>query len=128
MIGAKKMLKIIITIVLISNVASAACTKPVTYLTEGSTTQCNGYLFTPEAERTNYQKLEDLKILKETDKLQEERFNEASTSLNEYIKYSRELEKVNRKQQITNDVTKILYFIAGVGVSYLMFKVASDER
>lgn len=122
------MLKIIIAIVLISNSVSAACNKPVSYLTEGSSAPCTGYLFTPEAERANYQKLEDLKILKETDRLQEERFKETSTSLNEYIQYSRELEKINRKQQITNDVTKILYFIAGVGVSYLMFKVANDER
>ena len=122
------MLKIIITIVLISNIASAACTKPVSYLSEGSPAPCNGYLSTPEAEKANFQQLEDLKTLKEIDKLQEERFKQTQTSLNEYIKYSRELETVNRKQQITNDITKVLYFVAGVGVSYLMFKAASNER
>jgi hypothetical protein len=122
------MLKIITTIVLISSTATAACQKPVTYLTEGSNAPCSGYLFTPEAEKANYQKLEDLKILKETDKLQEQRFKETQTSLNEYIKYSRDLEKVNRRQQVTNDLTKVLYFITGIGVSYLMFKVANNEH
>lgn len=42
--------RIIISLLLITNLTWAECSKPVTYLTEGSTTSCSGYLFTPDKE------------------------------------------------------------------------------
>lgn len=120
----KSLLKII-TIILIASNSWANC-KPVTYLDIGNPAPCKGYLFTPEKEQEIYIKLEELKKLQEIDKLQEERYNHTKTSLDEYIKYSQELEKSHRKQAVTNDLTKILYFVGGVAVSYFMFKVGQQ--
>lgn len=48
----KSILSLILAITLLSQSASALCSKPVTYLTEGKPAVCTGYLFSPEQELT----------------------------------------------------------------------------
>lgn len=54
------MIKIILSLMLVSSIALAECKAPVTYLTEGKATPCNGYLFTPEKELEVRNKVQDL--------------------------------------------------------------------
>ncbi len=124
----KKMLKTIIKINLVflliaPNVTFAQCDKPVTHVKEGEIVPCTGYLFTPEKEKEIYHKLEDAKILKEIDELQERRNAEMQKTLNEYIDYSRQLEK----RQQRSEWVKVGYFVSGVVLSYYMFKVTKNE-
>lgn len=119
-----KMLKIITIIMTSSSLAWANCPKPVTHLEQGSIVPCEGYLFSPEKEQEVYYKLERIKTLEEINQLQEERFNHTKQALDDYVQYGQELEKAHRKQAITNDITKIIYFVAGMTLMYLGTKAA----
>lgn len=69
----KKIISLILSIQIYSGYTFAECSKPVTYLQEGTPAICSGYLFTPEKELdvrlkiTNYEKLE--LIIKKQDEL-----------------------------------------------------------
>lgn len=76
------MLKIsnFITILLCVNIAFAQCPKPVTHLTKDTPAPCEGYLFSPEAEKSARQAKENEKFYqgviedyKTLDKKQDER-------------------------------------------------------
>jgi len=91
---------------LLSNVAFATCDKPVTYLGQGSTSPCSGFLFSPEKEL-------EVRILVETLKKDQE----IKTILEKRLEITQlRLEDVNNqlyKREQTSQLEKSLYFVFG---------------
>lgn len=71
--GMIKMIKLFISVLLISSLSWAECSKPVTYLKESQPAICSGYLFTEEKElevRTKVLQYDTLdKLVKKQDEL-----------------------------------------------------------
>lgn len=122
------MLKKISLILLTSSIAFADCKKPVTYAPEGTPASCDGYHFTIEAERDNYKKLEKAKIDAQLVDLHKQESDILNERLKNYMEYSRDMENDMRKKEITSDIMKVVYFAAGVAVTYFGFKLAENQQ
>jgi hypothetical protein len=76
----------------------AACPKPVTYLTAGTATGCNGYLFTPEAELEVRSKIVEYDYISKINKKQNELItilDERNLNLAKQVSLSQEDSKFN---------------------------------
>lgn len=106
-------MKTLILSLLIFNLTWAACNKPVTYLTEGSTTLCTGYLFSPEKELEVRIKVENFDNIMEIKNKQ----NELIDILNQRVKLAQDqnmkLEQYIQERQNMNWYINIGFFIAG---------------
>jgi hypothetical protein len=104
--------------------SGAECPKDVTYLEEGKSSPCSGYLFTREAEAKNYRLLEEGKVYKELSDLKDQKINVVQQRLDLYKDGYADL----LKQQRLNDASKALYFFGGILTTYLVFKAIEGNR
>jgi hypothetical protein len=94
----KRSLSLFLSIVLYSGYSFAACPKPVTYLTEGQTTQCSGYLFTPDKELEVRTKLVEYDYISQINKKQNELIvilNERNLNLAKQVSIVEDTSKFN---------------------------------
>lgn len=100
-----------------SQVCSAACTKPVTYLKEGTPASCTGYLFTPEQElyvRTAVEKYVTAQeiILKQDELIA----NQDKRIILEVERYAN-LKAANDLQNDKSMWERLAWFIGGVAIA-----------
>ena|SRR6478736_1568781 len=107
---------ILTSILLFNQISFAACNKPVTYLTEGSTTQCNGYLFTPEKEK----EVREVKSKYETLEALSAKQDELNKNLLQQVEVkTKQVEYMNKYvDSVKSDDTfeQIIYFSLGIAL------------
>ena len=111
---------------LFQTVHAEQCTKAVVYLKQGDFVPCDGFLFSPEAEKKASQAVDDAKYYKELSELLHNKnelylnqINILDQRLMLYVKTTDELaEEVNRKRN-EDFWQKTLYFGLGIAVTGL---------
>lgn len=116
---------LIITIFFLFGQVSFACDKPVSYLLKGTTTRCDGYLFSPEKEKEVREyaiKFEDMKKLSIkqdglVQTLTERVYNANVQNVN--------LRKILESEKSQNNLERIIYFTLGTVIGLGIGKVLS---
>lgn len=101
------MISLLFSLILTSH---AACDKPVSYLTEGQSAPCTGYLFTPEKELEVRYKINSYDNLTELTKKQEELID----ILNKRIENNQKQIGLYQDKESSGYFTQLLYFGMGV--------------
>lgn len=114
----------IIAVFLFTAISYAGCEKPVTYLQEGTVTQCDGYLFTRDKEAENYKLLEQGKLYKELSVLQ----SQENEILNKRLENMKQEYDSLYKQSKMTDLEKGLYFFGGATITYLLFNIVKHNQ
>jgi hypothetical protein len=117
-------MKLLISLLVILSFSSAMadCDQSVTYLTIGSKTECDGYLFTKDAEATNRQKLDLGESYKQLSDLKDQKINILDQRIEVYQKaYNDSL-----AQQSNQNLEKWLYFGLGLVAAYTAIRLGSQ--
>lgn len=115
-------LLISILVILSFSTAIADCNQPVTYLTVGSKTECDGYLFTKDAEATNRQKLDLGESYKQLSDLKDKKIDILDQRVALYEKAFND----SVSQQSNQNLEKYLYFIGGMLIAYTAIRIGSQ--
>lgn len=116
------MKSLIISILLFSQVTLAVCTKPVTYLTEGTPTPCTGYLFTPEQEKSVREDIFALGKYKELVKMQDDLVGTLNDRIDNYEVMTTNLREQNEFIQSRNKWMNVIAFVLGLVGGFVIQK------
>lgn len=113
--------------VLISPASWADCPKKVSPIKRGEVAQCDGFLFTDEAEKEASQARDDVKAYKEIVRLQDinitylkKENDTANERLQNFIVQTRELSKQVVMHEDKSEWQKFIYFAAGVAATSII--------
>lgn len=100
------------------------CQKKVQIIQKGQPAQCDGFLFSDEAEKEAAQARDDVKYYKEINGLLERKADylrkendTANERLQNFIEQSRALSQQMHRNETYSDLQKFIYFAAGVAVT-----------
>lgn len=110
------MKSLILSILLFSQISFAVCDKPVTYLQEGKSAPCNGYLFTPEQEKQVREDIYALGKYKELVKMQDDLVGTLNERIDNYEFMTDNLRSQNEFIQKKNTWMNGIYFVLGLAV------------
>lgn len=110
----KKNLSLFLSIFLYLQYSFADCSKPVTYLLQGSPATCTGYLLSPEKELEVRTKINDYSRLLELTKKQDEYISILDKRLALQVEVNDNLRKQNQTMENMTSTEKMLWFGAGV--------------
>ena len=113
---------VFVTILLFNQISYGACEKPVTYLLNGDTAKCTGFLFSPEEEA----KVRDMKIkfktMEELVVKQDELNNVLMRRIEVTSQENMYLRKANDSLESRSSTEKIIYFALGVALGVGIMK------
>lgn len=113
----KKLVSVTLALILYSQSIFAVCNKPVTYLKEGASAACNGYLFTPEQELLVRDAVEDNErykhIITDLETLTANQDKRIALEVERYSNIKAQLDLKNDKSMWE----RLAWFIGGVAVA-----------
>lgn len=116
------MLRKVLLILLISNVAWADCLQSVTFYKEGEKVNCDSYGFTREAEAENRAKLDLGLKYQELNDLKDKKIDILNQRLDIYQKSYEEY----KTQESTQTLKNIFYMVLGASIMYGALRLSSE--
>jgi hypothetical protein len=113
----KKLLSLILILSFVSSQSWGACTKPMTYLLEGATTPCTGYLATPEQEAIFYRTNEENNLRKSIIEAKDKQIDLFQQHIKIYADDNARLIEKNQQIQTNKSLENGLYFFAGAALT-----------
>lgn len=127
------MIKYLLIFSLISSTSFASCPKNVQVIQKGQEANCDGFLFSDEAEKKAAQAIEDSKYYKKLNerleqrkKLTDKEIEVLDKRLKLYIEQSETLAERLNKRETQNSWERVLWFSLGIVVTGLAVKGASE--
>lgn len=115
------MIRIILAIMFMTNMAFAQCPKNVQPIKKGEAANCDGFLFSPETEKKANEAVEDVKYYKELNlrltkrkELTDKEINILDRRLELYIKQSEQLSLEVHRKRSEDKWQKVIWFSLGV--------------
>lgn len=113
----KKFLVVLFILLYVSSSIATTCPQPVSYLKEGTTVPCTGYLFDPEKEQEVRIKLEELKYKDQIIIVQKHLLDIKDQRIDNLSKYNEYLDNKLQTNENLSFWKSTLYFSLGVLVT-----------